>query len=472
MHRSRNARYSSGIALAMLLAASAAAGQAGSDTCDLSDAEPVAPYPYCGSWSAGLTLRPAMDGFPDLLGFVAGADVVWLDAADLSQEAGRCRPDWPRGLFTMAYNEVSICDSSDTFFASSGSGHIVEFDANVADHTTTRYCGGAHRDVPFFANEFCSRFRDFRFAGLSTNEFVRALAVAEPPSLGRKVLVVLTNWSLFFVAGCKTDLVDVVHRCSHKIGGPEGIDWIGGDQFVVAAHGQTTIVDISNGSTQFCEAVGNFRTPTGIVAAAFDRDRDVLVTAEDDGHVLHELSLDPIDHGPVASISFSPRVGDPPILECGGGEWLSGRSSCDPDDPVNYLWTTDTGSSSRDRLPSRTLSLGTQEVELRVDDGRGSSDTARIEVSVIDTRPPSIEVNASHTELWPPDGALVPVALEVSSIDFCDREIAPVCEIVSVSSSQAAGSREPDWEIRSALEVALRAERDGDEDRVDEITVE
>jgi hypothetical protein len=71
--------------------------------------------------------------------------------------------------------------------------------------------------------------------------------------------------------------------------------------------------------------------------------------------------------------------------------------------------------------------------------------------------------------VWPPDGQLVPVTVGVQVNDLCDLE--PRCEIVGVESSELVRGEEPDFELRSSLEVALRAEREGGNDRTYTLTI-
>jgi hypothetical protein len=99
-------------------------------------------------------------------------------------------------------------------------------------------------------------------------------------------------------------------------------------------------------------------------------------------------------------------------------------------------------------------------------------------VVVVDTTPPEIHsVSASPNKLWPPNHQMIPVTVACVCEDICD--IAPVCTITSVESSQPVndtgdGDTAPDWEITSDLSVDLRAERSGNikEGRIYTITVE
>ncbi len=103
------------------------------------------------------------------------------------------------------------------------------------------------------------------------------------------------------------------------------------------------------------------------------------------------------------------------------------------------------------------------------------SNSCQADVAVVDTTAPSImNITATPGVLWPPNGKMVPVTVDVTSTDTCDP--APVCRITSVTSNEpdgraGRGNRSPDWMIAAGLE--LRAERSGAGDgRIYTITVE
>jgi hypothetical protein len=454
-----------------LLEASAAGASAWSwpDSCDIGRPPIGPPYPYCVTGrGTGLTLRPASEGLPDLLGFLTQTggpeDVVWLDVDDMSREVGRCSPDGQFTISAMAYNGRSLCGRSDTLFVSNGttgSGTIVELAANVGEVTSERACIRFDRGESTVAGaESCEVLRAFRFAGLHEGSRVEALVVADPPSLGRTVLVV-SQGSLVFVApdspACDATTVDIVHTCPIHA---TALAWMGGDRFLAVDRliDRVAILDIEGGG---CEIVGSFQlSRSNISAAAYDRERELFYVAEEGLDALNPYSLDPVDRAPVAN------AGGNQVVTCVGGrgrEWADGRRSCDPDDSLNYTWTT-SGKEYSGEAFEFDLPLGSHTIQLEVDDGRGNSDRDSFDVEVVDKRPPEIfGVSASPAELWPPSGKLVPVTVDVEVNDLCDPE--PSCAIVGVESSEPVGGEEPDWELRSSLEVALRAEREGEEDR-------
>jgi HYR domain len=117
------------------------------------------------------------------------------------------------------------------------------------------------------------------------------------------------------------------------------------------------------------------------------------------------------------------------------------------------------------QTPSQTtqLGLGTHTLTFVATDAAGNrSEPCTTTVTVVDTTPPSIAgVTPSSSELWPPNGKLVPVTVDVAASDNCSATI--VCEIISVTSNEPEVSdtdtTTPDWEITGPLSVNLRAER-------------
>ena len=449
------------------------------DSCDLRDSVPIAPYPYCGNGIGGLTLRPGSDELPDLLAFLdqttGGEDVVWLDVEDELREAGRCSPDRQDTISAMAHNDRVLCGRSDTLFvanATTGSGKIVELAATVGGVTSDRVCSSDDPGEDSVEGaESCEILREFRFAGLDEGDHIGALVFADPPSLGRTVLVASVRGRLYFLdpdsPSCGST-VDIVHECPN--GNASGLAWMGADRFLVinATHSRIDVLDIED---RGCEIVGTFHTPGSVGGATYDRDRGLLYVTVGGEDVLYALSLDPTDRNPVA-------IAQPDaIKQCSVSRalFLDARGSCDPDDAplaLDYTWTTPDGeqlSGSVVRVSSPPV--GTYTYELRVGDGRGNYDTDLYEVTIVDTLPPRISgLAADPVELWPPNGKLIPVAVEFDVAEACDPE--PRCAIVDIESSDPTREGVPDWEFRSDLEVALRAKRDGEGDRIYTLTVE
>jgi hypothetical protein len=112
-------------------------------------------------------------------------------------------------------------------------------------------------------------------------------------------------------------------------------------------------------------------------------------------------------------------------------------------------------------------------------DLRGNPGYGEFNVTVLlntDTTPPIINaITASPATLWPPNHQMVGVTVTVNAVDNVDP--APVSRIVSVTSNQPVngtgdGDTAPDWIITGPLQVDLRSERAGNDDRTYTITIE
>jgi hypothetical protein len=126
--------------------------------------------------------------------------------------------------------------------------------------------------------------------------------------------------------------------------------------------------------------------------------------------------------------------------------------------------------------PTTALGLGTHTLTFRATDAAGNqSETCTTTVTVADTTPPVISgVTPSRSQLWPPNGAMVPITVSVAVTDACSAS--PTSEVISVTSNEpetgGSDSTSPDWQITGPLSVSLRAERsDSGLGRVYTITV-
>jgi hypothetical protein len=113
--------------------------------------------------------------------------------------------------------------------------------------------------------------------------------------------------------------------------------------------------------------------------------------------------------------------------------------------------------------------LGTTTVTFTADDGAGVIVSCSTSITVADTTPPVVRVQASPAQLWPPDHTMRPVHLTVTAVDVCDPN--PVVILSSSSSSEpddAPGQRDgrTSGDVQGATigtldtDVLLRAERD------------
>jgi hypothetical protein len=182
-------------------------------------------------------------------------------------------------------------------------------------------------------------------------------------------------------------------------------------------------------------------------------------------------------HPPTAAIAGSGSV------ECsspsGASFTLDGSPSSDADstpgtndDIVLYEWFEDFGQPSQSMLGQGvsigvTLPIGAHAITLRVTDHSGSSDTESVSRSVVDTVPPSIDVQLAPTSLWPPNHRMVDIQASVTSIDLCGGRTVVLASVVSSEPDDAPGGSDGNTtnDIQDAatgtedLQLKLRAER-------------
>jgi hypothetical protein len=126
--------------------------------------------------------------------------------------------------------------------------------------------------------------------------------------------------------------------------------------------------------------------------------------------------------------------------------------------------------------PGSTFVLGVTFVNCSATDAHGNTATGLFDVHVVDTTPPQfIAISASETYIWPPNHKMVPVTFTVQVVDLVDPN--PHTHIVSISSNQPPnsggdGNTGPDYEITGPLSVNLRAERQGNSERLYTVTFE
>ncbi|MDP2957750.1 MAG: PKD domain-containing protein, partial [Longimicrobiales bacterium] len=146
---------------------------------------------------------------------------------------------------------------------------------------------------------------------------------------------------------------------------------------------------------------------------------------------------------------------------------LVGSGSTDPDgDPLTLAWTLAGTSIGSGPSPEVTLGLGTHTILLTVDDGKGGTATDEVVVSVVDTKPPTVNMTVAPTVLLTPNHKMVLVANHISASDVCCM----ASLLVEVASNEPVngggdGDTEPDWTVvdngDGTVDVWVRAERAG-----------
>jgi len=144
--------------------------------------------------------------------------------------------------------------------------------------------------------------------------------------------------------------------------------------------------------------------------------------------------VDDCNHPPVA------EAGMDQTLECaspaGTLAFLDGTGSSDPDmDPLTYLWTAPgiVFDDATSPTPSAVFPPGSTAVTLTVSDG-DLTDSDGVDISVVDTVAPDINVSVDPATLWPPNHKLVNVSATVTVTDACDPN--PVFTLTSVTSNE------------------------------------
>jgi len=167
-------------------------------------------------------------------------------------------------------------------------------------------------------------------------------------------------------------------------------------------------------------------------------------------------------------------AGPDQTVECSGPNGaevtLDGSGSTDPDgDPLTFTWTGPFGSMMGETIYAY-LPTGTHTITLTVEDTSGNSDSDTVNVTVVDSTPPSLSVSLSPNILWPPNHKLVKITASIEVSDSCDGS--PVVELVSITSNEAdddhaKGHGNKGGDIRKARfgtddrAFSLRAERAG-----------
>lgn len=182
----------------------------------------------------------------------------------------------------------------------------------------------------------------------------------------------------------------------------------------------------------------------------------------------------------VLNVAPTAVAGPNQTLECvrgGALANLNGSGSSDLDGFItNYFWTSTAGNTSG-RVASMQVPMGSTVFTLTVTDNNGATGRATTNVTVLDTRPPTLSMLVSPTELWSPNHKMVKVASGISALDACD----PSATVqVTVTSNEAVngtgdGNTAPDWQVvqnaDGTYDVYVRSERSGNlNDRIYTIT--
>jgi hypothetical protein len=104
--------------------------------------------------------------------------------------------------------------------------------------------------------------------------------------------------------------------------------------------------------------------------------------------------------------------------------------------------------------------LGLTSVVYSAADTSGNASSCTTSIRVVDTTVPVISgATASPASLWPPNKAMVAVAVALNATDTCAGNVASSCRITAISGDDGASAA--DWRITGALSAELRADRSG-----------
>jgi len=225
--------------------------------------------------------------------------------------------------------------------------------------------------------------------------------------------------------------------------------------YVSTLTGKIVRIDSSNGIENFVAS------PSSLGPIAFGPD-GCLYAGELGGRILRICSL---NQSPVANAGPDQTI---QLQSCSGitatPVTLDGSASYDPDgDALTYKWTW-VGGSADGVNPTINLPYGKTTVTLAVDDGKGGASSDTVDISIVDTAVPTLNVTVNPNILWPPNHKYVEVLPSLAVNDAC-IETTKV-ELVSVTSSEpdnglGDGDTANDIVINADGSILLRAERSG-----------
>jgi len=200
-----------------------------------------------------------------------------------------------------------------------------------------------------------------------------------------------------------------------------------------------------------------------------------------------------VDHVRIGTSAFAPAPAiDCPsqmLVECTNSVVTVSASIQDAStSPLTVTWSVDSTPWQTNTLPpgaaltptnlalNADLALGEHLIVVSASNGEADPVTCSTDLILRDSIPPIISrASANPDVLWPPNGQMVPVRIDVEAEDNCGTT---TCKIVGVQGSESelsVGRRRPilDWQITGDLTVNLRAARLGDgQGRVYTIIVE
>lgn len=174
----------------------------------------------------------------------------------------------------------------------------------------------------------------------------------------------------------------------------------------------------------------------------------------------------------VAGMNLPPHAdaGPDQELECEGvltEVTLDGSMSSDPDgDVLTFTWTGPFGTAEGE-VVTVELPVGTHEITLNVDDGRGRFDVDTTVVTIQDTGAPELHVTLVPDRLWPPNHQLVEIEAVIEAHDCSGIEAVELVSITSNEPDDGPGQGKHADDIQGAdlltddRSFYLRAERSG-----------